>query len=429
MTLVRHQWRMQQWWRETTSERRWADYYDWIITAGDAAPEQRIFGWGHSFHEAFLQIRKRLRDGEMGLIKNEILARILSSAIGLLIFGAVLGWMVWRATKGYATLGDLALFYQAFGQGHRLMRAALDDTGQIFAKMLFIRSLFEFLELEPQITNPSAPQAAPVQLREGIRFTNVTFRYPGTERAALRNFNLSINAGATVAIVGSNGAGKSTLVKLLCRFYDPEAGSIEIDGVDLRDVDLAALRRLVTIMFQTPMPYHATVADNIAIGDLSAPPARDRVETAARSAGAHEFIGTLPQGYDTLLGKTFAEGTELSGGERQRIALARAFYRQAPVVVLDEPTSFMDSWAEAEWLDRFEALVRGRTAIIITHRFTTAMRADCIYVVDQGRIVESGSHKELMALKGRYARSWIAQTRSVQRQVGATDILREREAR
>jgi ATP-binding cassette subfamily B protein len=198
----------------------------------------------------------------------------------------------------------------------------------------------------------------------------------------------------------------------LCRFYDPETGSIELDGVDLRQVSLDDLRDHISVLFQTPVSYYATAGQNIALGSLWAAPDAAEIETAARDAGAHEVITRLPQGYETLLGRWFTDGTDLSGGEWQRIALARAFLRRAHIILLDEPTSFMDSWAEAEWLDRFRTLVAGRTAIIITHRFTTAMRADVIHVMEQGKIVESGSHQELLEEGGRYARSWAVQTQS-----------------
>jgi ATP-binding cassette subfamily B protein len=259
------------------------------------------------------------------------------------------------------------------------------------------------------VIDPPAP--APASARRDICFRDVTFHYPGSQRVALEGFSMTVPAGQVAAIVGANGAGKSTLVKLLCRFYDPAAGTIELDGVDIRALALDDLRRLVTVLFQAPLEYHATVGENIAMSDRAAGSSAGAIEQAARGAGAHEVIERLPEGYDTLLGKWFADGTALSGGEWQRIALARAFLRQAAIVVLDEPTSAMDSWAEAEWLDRFRTLVEGRTAIVITHRFTTAMRADVIHVMDAGRIVESGSHDELLARGGLYARSWAEQMR------------------
>ena len=380
-----------------------------ILTYSAVAAELRLFGLGTNFQLAYQGLRRRLRTEHLKLLKNQSLARLSAGVVTLLIAGAAMAWMVWRTLQGLATLGDLALFYQAFHQGQSLMRTLLGNAGQIYANSLFLGNLFEFLGLEPHMVSPPQPVSAPSAIQEGIRFEQITFRYPGSERVALQDFNLTIPAGQVVAIVGANGAGKSTLVKLLCRFYDPEAGQITLDGIDIRDMSLEELRRLITVLFQWPVPYHATAGQNIALGDVQAAPSAAEIAAAARGAGAHEVIARLPQGYNTLLGKWFANGTDLSGGEWQRIALARAFLRRAQIVVLDEPTSIMDSWAEAEWLERFRALVHGRTALIITHRFTTAMRADVIHVMQNGRIVESGSHDDLLARGGLYAQSWAAQ--------------------
>jgi ATP-binding cassette subfamily B protein len=247
-------------------------------------------------------------------------------------------------------------------------------------------------------------------LREGIRFRQVGFRYPGSQHVALADFNLTIPAGQMVAIVGPNGAGKSTLIKLLCRLYDPDEGRIELDGVSLRDLDLEKLRSLITVLFQQPVHYSATVRENIALGkEPGSAQGFEQLAAAARAAGAADIIEHLPSGYDTLLGKWFDGGTELSGGEWQRLALARAFLRPAPILLLDEPTSAMDSWAENDWIQRFRGLANGRTVILITHRFTTARRADIIHVMADGRIVESGRHADLLARGGPYAQSWIAQ--------------------
>lgn len=416
VAIAHHQGRRYQWWKESTVQRRWADYYSSMLTSATAASEVRLYGWGPAFQNAFRRIKEQLRRSEMVLVRRQIIAKLAAGALGLLIFCGVLGWMCWRAANGYATLGDLARFYQAFSRGQSLMQATLASTSEIFSSILFVSNLFEFLEIEPRITDPKNAIRLTGSRAPSIRFNNVTFAYPDSERAALSGFNLEIKAGETIAIVGENGAGKSTLVKLLCRYYDPERGSIEIDGIDLRSIHLSDLRRTMTVMFQVPVQYHATVAENISISSLSARPDDEEIRSAAAAAGAHEIIERLPQGYHTLLGKVFADGTELSGGERQRIALARAFLRRSPVVILDEPTSFMDSWAEADWLERFRDLVQGRTAIIITHRFTTAMRADRIFVMEGGRIVESGTHESLMECGGRYARSWKAQTRATQQQ-------------
>ncbi len=258
------------------------------------------------------------------------MAQLGAGVVALLITGAAMCWMVWKAVRGRATFGDLVLFYQAFNQGQQLMRSLLEQAGQIYANSLYLGNLFEFLALRPKVVDPAHPVPAPPALKQVIRFHNVTFRYPGSQRLALENFNLTIPAGQVVAMVGPNGAGKSTLIKLLCRFYDPDAGRIELDGIDLRAMPLHDLRRLITVLFQEPVHYNATVAENISLGDLEAGANSAEIEAAARAAGAEQCIARLPHGYGNLLGNWFENGAELSLGEWQRLALARAFLRQRP---------------------------------------------------------------------------------------------------
>jgi len=249
----------------------------------------------------------------------------------------------------------------------------------------------------------------PDTMVDGVHFDSVHFAYPGTGRSVLEGFDLFLPAGKVTAIVGANGAGKTTLVKLLCRLYDVSAGRITFDGVDTRSFELDSLRRSISVIFQDPVEYHDTALQNIAYGALDASPTDAQIRSASRAAAADEMILKLPDGYETLLGKWFG-GAELSKGEWQRIALDRAFLREAPLMVLDEPTSSMDSWAEADWFGRFRELAAHRTALVITHRFTTARHADVIHVMDSGQIVESGSHAELLELGGRYSESWRKQT-------------------
>lgn len=400
--------RQHLWWQETTTDRRWLQYYEMLLTHSAVAAELRLFNLGPHFRSAYQVLRRRLRTERLKLIKDQSLGRLGAGAVALLISSTAMLWMVRQVLLGLITLGDLALFYQAFNQSQKLMRSLLGNLGQIHSNTLFINNLFEFLRLKPQILEPKLPLPVPL-LQKGIEFQQVTFRYPGSKRAALQDFNLTIPAGQVVAIVGDNGAGKSTLIKLLCRFYDPEAGRIELDGIDIRDLSIEEFRRAIAVLFQSPIPYHTTAAQNITMGDLAASPSAAEIEAAARGAGAHDLIARLPRGYDTLLGKWFADGAELSGGEWQRVALARAFLRRSQIIILDEPTSAMDSWAEADWLERFRTLANGRTAIVITHRFTLAMRADLIHVMRDGQIVESGSHEQLLAQGGLYAQSWTTQ--------------------
>ena len=406
--VLQYRWRL----RTTVDERR-TNYYDWLMTAGENAPEVRLFGLGERLRSAYQALRSRLRGEQSRLAGSQAAAEVVAGTLALAIAAACVAWMGWRAMRGETSLGDVALFYLAFSQGQRLMRSLLAGVGQIYYNILFLGNLFEFLDLEVEVRDPPQPQSAPSIPDQGldVRFEDVTFRYPGSGLVALRNFSLAVPGGQVAAIVGANGAGKSTVLKLLCRFYDPQAGRVELGGVDARAMSLPDVRKLVTVLFQQPVHYNAPVAENISLlGEAG----REEVEAAARAAGADEIIERLPRGYETLLGRWFAGGMELSVGEWQRLALARAFLRPSPVIVLDEPTSAMDSWAEADWLGRFRTLAEGRTAIIVTHRFTTAMQADMIHVMDMGRITESGSHAQLLERNGAYARSWRAQMRAAE---------------
>jgi ATP-binding cassette subfamily B protein len=397
--LLENQWRR----RATPVERR-AWYYDWLLTTGETASEVRLFGLGGYFQSAYQAVRGRLRGERLSLSRQQVLAELAAGSLGLALIGAVLAWMVWRMVRGLATLGDLAMFYQAFQQGLGLMRGLLENLGHLYGNLLFLGNLFEFLALEPGVVSPARPFPAPPTVRSGIRLEHVRFRYPGNARPVIDDFDLEIPAGYRVAVVGPNGAGKSTLIKLLCRFYDPEAGRVTLDGTDLRNLDIHELRSRITVLFQQPVHYNDTARENIAYGDLSSPP--DALESAVHAAGAEEIIARLPLGYESMLGRWFTEGAELSVGEWQRVALARAFLRRTPILILDEPTSAMDPWAEADWLARFRKLAAGHTVLIITLRFSTAMFADIIHVMSEGRIVESGTHKQLLRAGGRYADGW-----------------------
>ena len=403
-TILFHRWRMQN----TTAIRK-ANYYDLMLTQREAAAEMRLFALGQHFQALFQELRKRLSREQVHLARSEAAAHGGAAMIGLGSMAGALAWMGLQVLKGAVGLGDLALFYQAFYQGQRMMRSLLGSAGEIYRNIMFLENLFEFLDLKPRINEPITPLPYPGLLKE-IVFQNVTFSYPGTAWPALDDFNLRIPAGQITALVGENGAGKTTLIKLISRFYDPEKGRVLIDGTDIKNLSLQVVRQRITVLFQEPVRYHDTVFNNIAFGDIGSNPGMDRIEAAARAAGADAPISRLPKTYEAVLGKWFG-GAELSGGEWQRLALARAFLRRAEFIILDEPTSAMDSWAEADWLLRFRRLVAGRTALIITHRFTTALQADVIHVMDRGRIVESGSHEELLASQGRYEASWTRQMR------------------
>ncbi|NEP31293.1 MULTISPECIES: ABC transporter ATP-binding protein [unclassified Moorena] len=419
-----------QWWQKTTLDRRWLEYYEIVLTHSAAAAEVRVFGLGTHFRTAYQTLRQRLRLEHLQLIKQRSLGRFGANLITLLVLSGAIVWIGQQMLLGLITMGDVALFYQAFNRGQELMKSLLGNIGEIYKNSLFVSNLFAFLNLEPKVVDPPQPKTIPSSLQQGIRFRQVSFKYPGSQHLVLENFNLTIPAGKIVAIVGDNGAGKTTLTKLLCRFYDPESGSVELDGVDLKNFSVADLRKAITVLFQFPLRHVATPAENITFGNLAESANLPAVETAAQAAGIHERILRLPQEYNSLLGTSFPGGVDLSGGEWQRLALARAFFRQAPIIILDEPTSAMDPWAEMDWLNRFRILAQGQTAIVITHRFTLAMRADLIYVMRDGKIVESGSHDELVTQGGLYAESWQAQMYSSEREtdqgmhLSFTQILR-----
>jgi len=399
-----HEWRL----RNTEAERRsWYD--DWVLTSGEAAAEVRLFDLGDHFKARFRHLRERLRRERLALHRAQSLSELAAGALALLATAGCLAWMTLRTIEGHHTLGELALFFTAFRQGQQMVRGLLADMGDIYRNVLFLGDLFAFLDLRPGIAEPASPAPVTAQPPCAVSFRGVGFCYPGEERAVLERFDLDITPGRITAIVGPNGSGKSTLFKLICRLYDPQAGAVEIDGRDVRELRTADLRRLVTVMFQAPVRYSDTVARNVSFGDASREMGRNEIDRAVAAAGSDDLVSRLPEGLETLLGKWFEGGTDLSAGEWQRLALARAFARRAPLILLDEPTSSMDSWAEIDWMGRLRALAEGRTAVIITHRFTTAMGADAIHVMERGAIVESGSHEELLAAGGRYAASWQAQ--------------------
>ena len=407
--LLKGSLRYDQWLTNTTGDRRAADYYHLMLTAIPVAGELRLFGLGDHFRAHYRDRRTRLREERIALGRSQLLVRLLASSLVLLITAMTMGWVLQGTFQGKLRLGDLVLFYQAFSTGQGVVRAVLGNLGQLYSNSVYLEDLFRFFELQPRIADPAVPASLPAAPGYEVRVRGVTFRYPGRERPALRDLDLTIPEGKFIAILGANGAGKSSLLKLLCRLYEPETGEITLGGVNIRHLPLTELRQQMTVLFQTPVQFHASVRESIALGDLSAGSEAGAVEASAHAAGAHEFVQQLPCGYDTLLGRWWGDGVELSAGQWQRVALARALFRQAPVVILDEPTSFMDSWAEAEWFERMLTLTRGKTVIMITHRLHLAMRADQIYVLDEGRVVESGTHLDLVSQGGPYGQSWEQQ--------------------
>lgn len=392
--------------RQTEADRKsW--YYHYMMTNTDHAGEVRQFGLGPLFRERYRVLRRDLRDAGLRLSKSRGAWEVLSQGlITIAVFGSFTV-VALRAVYGAISVGDLVAFFAGFQLCIGYTQTIFSSLNALYEDQLFLRNLFDFLDLQTATPLPASP--LPPLFRRELRFEDVSFSYPNSDMPALRDVDIVIRAGEVVALVGENGAGKSTFLKLLTRLYDPTSGRITVDGVDFREIDPEAWRRQTAVLSQDYVRYHMTVRENIWLGDVDLPPDSPRIEQAAQFSAADAVIGRLPQTYSSQLGKFFDDGHDLSTGEWQKIALARTFFRDAGIVVLDEPASSLDALAEAEIFDRFRELVRGRTAILVSHRFSTVILADRIYVFDRGAIVEEGTHAELMAAGGTYSMMFRAQ--------------------
>ncbi len=400
------------WQRRRTQLERQSVYLGWMLTNEQFAKEVRLFDLGGWFSQEYRQIRHQLYKEKLGISSKRTLAFFLSQAFaGALVF-SVFGYIIYQTIAGVLLLGDLVLYYQALQRGQNNLRLTLSNFSGLYEDNLFLANLYEFLDLKPKVIDPEQPKLMPPKIKQGIEFKNVNFSYADSARQALKDINLTIKPGETIALVGENGSGKTTLIKLLCRLYDPTSGSISVDGVDLKLFKIADLRRQVSVIFQDYAKYHFSAEENIRLGDIEVPPQAKDIYQAAMKSGAHDVINKLPQGYDTILGKLFDSGEELSIGQWQKVALARAFLRDSQVIVLDEPTSAMDPKAEYEIFKKFRELIKDQSAVLITHRLSTVKMADRIYVMDGGKIIESGTHDELMQLQQSYANLFETQAQN-----------------
>jgi ATP-binding cassette subfamily B protein len=386
--------------RSRTTQTRWTAYFADKLLNRSSATEIKLLDLAPLLIAEFRSRMHALRDDDWLLQR-----RAFTGTVVFLVFSALVVYMTFfrvllRAVRGDLTLGDVAIYLGAAARLRGAMEGLIVSVVGALEELLYVSNLQSFLATRPGPVAPAAAPTLPVPVRGEVRFNRVTFRYPGSAVPALRDVSLHIEPGETVALVGPNGAGKTTLVKLLAGLYLPDAGEVSLDGVSTRTVPASELYRQVAVVLQDFNRYEATVSDNIAYGDWrelrgNAP----AIETAARGAGVHDLIAGTPDGYQTRLGRMFGQH-DLSGGGWQRLALTRAFVRNAPVLVLDEPTSSQDADSEADLLEHLRKLARGRTTVLISHRFSTVRLANRVLVLDDGCIVESGTHERLLAIDG-----------------------------
>ncbi len=398
-----------EWQKKRTEEERRAGYFSNILSIGSFAKEIRLFDLGNFFSNSFNSLRILLRREKLTLSRNKSVAQFFVQVFAAVILMGCLMLITIRAINGTITVGEMVMFYQAFQRGIGYLKGLLSNIATLYEDNMFVAYFFQFLDIHNQIKDPAKPVSVPSKFIKGISFENVSFQYPGERKPVLKDVSLTIGAGEVVALVGANGAGKSTLVKLLCRLYDPQQGSISMEGFDLTQFALKELRNQISVVFQDYAQYFLTVKENIWLGDVSLPLDSPKIKEAAKKANADAFINKLPKGYDTILGRWFKTGEELSLGEWQKLVLARAFLRNSQLIILDEPTSSLDVNTEYHLYMKFRELIAGHSALIISHRFSTVRMADRIFVLDGGIIAEKGTHKELMALKGIYADMYTKQ--------------------
>jgi len=401
---ARHAGRMYRWQRDRSPLVRTSSYIGWLLTQAPHAKEVRLYELGDELRKRFRAVRTVIREERLRLARQVGIENAATQIVASIVVFGSYALIAWQTVSGPLTVGDLVMYFGAVQRGQSTLQSLFAGLGSLYEDNLFLSNLTDFLNIEDRVVAPSKPRSTPHPIREGIEFRSVTFAYPQGARPVLQEVSMRVRPGEMVALVGSNGSGKTSLVKLLCRLYDPDEGSVTLDGIDLRNLDPVEYRRRIGVVFQDYAKYSLSAMDNIGFGDAARLDSSDQIRHAARMAGVDQVLEGLPRGYDTLLGRLFPEGEELSTGEWQKVALARAFFSDTDLLVVDEPTSALDAEAEAEVFRSIRDLIRNRAAVVISHRFSTVRMADRIYVMDRGRIVENGSHEELVSLGGTYAR-------------------------
>ena len=386
-----------------TQERRELDYLRFAGASDETAKEVKIFGLSDFFGSRYKKLAGEYYRANRDLSARRAAWGGLLSMVGSLGYYTAYAVIIYRTVYGELSLGDLTFLSGSFLRLRSLMEAILIRFSSIADSALYLRDLFDFLEMEPRIISIDNSLPFPVTIRKGFTFENVGFRYPQMKQWVLRDVSFTLHPGEKLALVGENGAGKTTLVKLLTRLYDPVEGRIMLDGHDLRKYNLDGLRDAVGVIFQDYVKYHLTATENIAVGLIDERNNETRIKEAARQSLADKVIENLPNGYQQMIGRWFKQGTNLSGGEWQKIAIARAYMRDAQLLILDEPTASLDARAENEVFRRFVELTFDKCAVLISHRFSTVRMADRIVVLHEGKLLEHGTHDELLAVGGRYS--------------------------
>jgi ATP-binding cassette subfamily B protein len=395
----------------TPKERR-AWYHHSLLTSTNYAKDIRLLGLGQLFISRYRDLREQIRKERLSLAFRGSAEEFGSKAIALAVVFGIFSFIAQQAFNGIITIGDMLMYFGAIQQGQSSLNSFLSSLVSLYENNLFLTALYQFLDLKPKVAQPLNPLSFPKPIKSGICFEHVGFSYPNTNAMVLKDINLEIRPGQIVALVGENGSGKTTLIKLLCRLYDPQEGTIKIDGIDLRNFRTDDLRREISAVLQDYANYHFRARENIWLGNVDMPEDMDHIVQAAECSGIDEAIKHLAKGYDTFLGRVFEkDGAELSIGEWQKVALARAFFRDSQVIILDEPTSSLDAKAEENVFNRFKQLAAGKMAIIISHRLSSVTMADRIYYIKEGRVTEQGTHQELMDQGNEYAQLFEIQAK------------------
>jgi ATP-binding cassette subfamily B protein len=395
-----------------TPLRRQMDYLRQVGGSKEAAKELKLFNLSKYLTERFSGLSQTIYEENVALNRRRLLWGGLLAILGQLGYYAAYGLSIYRTIEGRYSIGDLTLITTSIMQAMSNIQQAFSTASGVADQALFLTDLLAFFEMKPHVQSKENGLPAPRPIVRGFEFRNVSFTYPGTSRRVLSDFNFTLSPGERVALIGENGQGKTTVVKLITRLYDPSEGQVLLDGVDLREYDLDSLHAEIGVIFQDFMRYEMTARENIAVGRIEMNHAPEEIEYAAEKSLAGGVIAKLSGGYDQMLGRRFEGGVDLSGGEWQKLALARAYLRDAQLLILDEPTASLDARSEFEVFERFAELTSDKMALLISHRFSTVKMADRIVVLEAGRLVEEGNHAQLMALGSRYAAMFEMQAAS-----------------